>query len=120
MSDGTVKSGLSTTITSLVYRAWPLLWIVFVVGAAYAMIELSVDPRLEAKNLDLQREYARVQVRIVNLETRCDALRSENERLKNDPSEIMYHARNQLGMVRDGEIIYQFTEDADEGSGQYR
>jgi cell division protein FtsB len=120
MTDETVKRRLSERLTRLVRRAWPLLWVGFVIGAAFLMTELAIDPRLEAKNTDLQREFARVGVQVVNLERRCEALRSENDRLKNDPREIMYHARNQLGMVRAGELIYQFTDEGDDPSGTYR
>ena len=89
-------------------------------GVAVLLTELAIDPRLEAKNTDLQREFARVGVRVINLEKRCEALRSENQRLKDDPREIMYHARNQLGMVRPGELIYQFSEDPKDRAGTYR
>ena len=113
VTDTTVKEKLSTTIMILVRRGLPLIWIGLVLGGAFLMTKLSIDHRLEAKNTDLQREFARGGVRHVNLQRRCAALRSEIERLQSDPNEVAYHARNQLGMVRPGEVIYQFTEEID-------
>jgi len=37
-------------------------------------------------------------------------LRESIDRLQHDPSELEQLARDQLGMVRDGEVVYQFVE----------
>lgn len=57
--------------------------------------------QLEAENAELNAEARR--------------LSAEVQRLRSDPTSLEHVARDELGMVRDGEIIFQFpAEEQDE------
>lgn len=58
----------------------------------------------------LHGEYTGVQKEIRNLEAENDRLRNNVEALKTDPEVIEKLAREKLGLVREGEIVYQFTK----------
>ena len=44
------------------------------------------------------------------LKTRNDILRAEVQDLKNGYDALEEHARNEFGMMREGEVFYQFQE----------
>lgn len=44
------------------------------------------------------------------LEKSNQSLRESIHRIQHDPSELEQLARDRLGMVRDGEVVYQFVE----------
>ena len=48
-----------------------------------------------------------------NLKAENENLRQEIERLKNDRAYIERLAREELGMVKNGELVYQFTGSPD-------
>jgi cell division protein FtsB len=56
----------------------------------------------------LQKELARVKEKNFKLEEENQTLKEEVKRLKSDKRYIEEIARKELGMVKEGEIIYQF------------
>jgi len=58
--------------------------------------------------LRLQKEVARIRERSVKLEEENEKLKEEVRRLRSDKRYIEEIARRELGMVKEGEIIYQF------------
>ena len=58
--------------------------------------------------LHLQKEVAQIKDRNIKLEEENQKLREEVKRLQRDKRYIEEIARKELGMVKEGEIIYQF------------
>jgi cell division protein FtsL len=56
----------------------------------------------------LQKEVARIKERNIKLEEENQKLREEVKRLQSDKRYIEETARKELGMVKEGEVIYQF------------
>jgi len=56
----------------------------------------------------IQKEVARIKEKNVKLEEENQKLREEVKRLQTDRRYIEEIARKELGMVKEGEIIYQF------------
>jgi cell division protein FtsB len=56
----------------------------------------------------LRAELAKVQTKNERLRREIRDLRGEAERLRSDPRAIERIARDELGMVRDGEVVFQF------------
>ncbi len=60
--------------------------------------------------LRIQKEVARIKEKNVKLEEENQRLREEVKRLQTDKRYIEEIARKELGMVKEGEIIYQFDD----------
>jgi len=58
--------------------------------------------------LRLQKEVTRIKERNIKLEEENQKLREEVKRLQSDKRYIEETARKELGMVKEGEVIYQF------------
>ena len=58
----------------------------------------------------MKREYNRVRTDITRLQEENKNLREEVGSLKTDPDYIEALAREKLGLVKEGEIIYRFQE----------
>ena len=58
----------------------------------------------------MQRTRGRLNHEIEELRQKNDELRNQIESLRSDPHYIEQIAREQLGLVKDGEIIYQFND----------
>ncbi len=58
----------------------------------------------------LQKEVARIKEKNVKLEEENQKLREEVKRLQTDRRYIEEIARKELGMIKEGEIIYQFDD----------
>jgi len=78
-------------------------------------IWLAVDPRG-------LRHTARLAADLEQMEARNEALRAENERLRrelqllaDDPAALERAAREELGLIRPGEVIFRIEEGSDEG-----
>ena len=59
----------------------------------------------------LRSELEQVQERNGELERRARRLTRDVERLRSDPDAIEAVARDELGMVRDGELVFQFPSE---------
>ncbi len=60
--------------------------------------------------LRIQKEVARIKEKNTKLEEENQKLREEVKRLQTDRRYIEEIARKELGMVKEGEIIYQFDD----------
>lgn len=60
----------------------------------------------------LRSELEQVKERNIELDRRAGALIRQVERLRNDPSAVESVARDELGMVRDGEFVFQFPRES--------
>jgi len=60
--------------------------------------------------LHIQKEVARIKEKSAKLEEENQKLREEVKRLRTDRRYIEEIARKELGMVKEGEIIYQFDD----------
>jgi cell division protein FtsB len=78
----------------------------------YGFYRLTLDPELLARNQSLADELARLEARNRRLETDNAALEAEIGRLRSEDAESVHHARTTLGMVRPGEVVYQFPASA--------
>ena len=58
--------------------------------------------------LQAHRQEADLEAQVRDLEAANASLRREIEALRNDPRTIENLARKELGMVKDGELVYQF------------
>jgi cell division protein FtsB len=71
-----------------------------VFGGEYSIFEL------RATRAQLHEEEARLQ----EVSERIDSLAAQAELLENDPATIERVAREQYGMIRDGETLYRFAD----------
>ena len=61
-------------------------------------------------SLKLKRTYAQIRQEIVFLKKENEKLTGKIEALKSDPHYIESLARNQLGLSKEGELIYEFYD----------
>jgi len=59
----------------------------------------------------LEQEKARLELRLAQLQAENERLRAEIERLKNDPAYLEKVAREELGMVQQDELVFQFKSE---------
>ena len=94
-----------TRLTLLVERALPLLILVLaVVGAPVLIFAPQGLPRLRG----LQKELADVEEENADLRHDIEALRGRVSRLRDDPTALERLARDNLGLVRQTEVVFQF------------
>jgi cell division protein FtsB len=103
-----VNSKLSKIAMALLRRGLSVIFIVLLCFTLLAVSEWTIDPHLRAKNARFQTQLSQIQFRVETLKSQAQDLRNEVARLQADDNEILYHARNGLGMVRPGEVIYRF------------
>ena len=68
----------------------------------------SRDGDKAARSAGLRTELERLESRNQTLRIENDALKAEISRLRTDERASLSHARPELGMVRPGELVYQF------------
>jgi cell division protein FtsB len=91
--------------SALLSRLLPLAILVGSVIAVPLLIwSESGLPRLHK----LQEERAATQERVSRLSAEIRRLRAEVERIKRDPSHVERTARDELGLVRQTEVVFQF------------
>ena len=93
---------LSTKKRKWFLLLWPLL-----VLASVLTIIWSPNGLLHLRQLH-QEHQALVQKNLI-LEKENHRLYGEIDRLRNDPAAIEHLARQELGLVKDGELIFQFV-----------
>jgi cell division protein FtsB len=84
---------------------WPLLVLISVL-----LIMWSPNGLLHLRKLHL--EYQEHTARNISLEIENQQLYQEISRLHNDPTAIERLARQELGLVKEGELIFQFVPPA--------
>jgi len=59
----------------------------------------------------LKQEKSRLEFRLAQLQAENERLRGEIERLKSDPAYLEKVAREELGMVQQDELVFQFKSE---------
>jgi len=96
---------LSVPLASALQRALPIgILALAMVGAPVLIFEPQGLPRMQT----LDRELARVQAENIELRRDIATLRVEVRQLRDEPAAVEKIARNQLGLVRKNEIVFQF------------
>jgi cell division protein FtsB len=86
-------------------RALPILvLVVAVIGAPVMILSPQGLPRLRG----LERELTEVEEDSAELRRQIEALRGKVARLRDDPSAVERIARDDLGLVRQTEVVFQF------------
>lgn len=86
-------------------RALPILvLVVALVGAPVMILSPQGLPRLRG----LERELVEVEEDSAELRRQIEALRGKVARLRDDPSAVERIARDDLGLVRQTEVVFQF------------
>ncbi len=92
-------------ITLLLERVLPVaVLVVAVVGAPVLIFSPQGLPRLRG----LQKELADVEEENADLRREIESLRGRVARLRDDPSAVEQIARDNLGLVRQSEVVFQF------------
>ena len=82
------------------------LWALLIVALLFGMALFGEKGVLRA--LQASRQKDQLQAQVEQLEAANAALRKEIDALRNDRQTIENLARKELGMVKDGELVYQF------------
>lgn len=91
--------------TLVLERVLPLaILVVAVVGAPVMIFSPEGLPRLRG----LERELAQVEEESAELGREIEALRGRVQRLRDDPTAVERIARDNLGMLRQTEVVFQF------------
>jgi cell division protein FtsB len=89
-------------------RFWLIVPLALLVFTAVAVPLRLLDGQCIPRYLELRTQIERVTNSNAHLEREIAALKQETELLKNDPRALERLARDELGMVRKGEIVFQF------------
>jgi cell division protein FtsB len=88
-------------------RALPIgLLVVALVGAPVMIFSGDGLPRLEAVEL----EMTTVERENTELKREIDLLRARVARLRDDPAAVEQLARDELGLIRQSEVVFQFPD----------
>jgi cell division protein FtsB len=99
--------GFTYMVSVFAQRVLPLLVLaVAVVSVPFLMLSPSGLPRLR----NLEEERRRANEEISRLGSQITALRAEVSRIKSDPAAVERAARDELGLVRTTEVVFQFSE----------
>ena len=88
-------------------RAWIIPLGLLVITSVAVPLRL-IDGQCIPRYLELRAQLERVAHSNSQLEREITTLRQDTELLKNDARAIERLARDELGMVRQGEIVFQF------------
>ncbi|MCA9597517.1 MAG: septum formation initiator family protein [Myxococcales bacterium] len=91
----------------LAQRALPLAILVVAVVAVPVMI---LSPTGVQRLESLRQERERADDEISRLSKEIEQLRAEVKRIKRDPSAVERVARDELGLVRQTEVVFQFRQ----------
>ncbi len=93
-------------IAQFLERTLPIaVLVVAVVGAPVMIFSPQGLPRLR----ELERELANVEEENAELSRQIEALRGKVARLRDDPTAVERIARDNLGLVRQSEVVFQFS-----------
>ncbi|HKY35990.1 MAG TPA: septum formation initiator family protein [Polyangiaceae bacterium] len=94
-------------VSSFAQRVLPLAVLaVAIVSVPVLVLSPTGLPRLR----NLEEERQRVSVEISRLGSQITALRAEVARIKTDPAAVERAARDELGLVRTTEVVFQFSD----------
>lgn len=88
-------------------RALPILLLgVALIGAPAMILSSEGMPRLEA----VEKELTTVEHENRQLERDIEVLRAQVAKLRDDPAAVERLARDELGLIRQTEVVFQFAE----------
>lgn len=93
------------SVELLAQRVLPLF---VTAGAAIAVPILVCSPSGLSRLTALRQERARADEEVSRLSREIDRLRAEVSRVKEDPAYVERVARDELGLVRQTEVVFQF------------
>jgi cell division protein FtsB len=92
-------------LTFFLERGLPLLiLLIAAIGAPALMLSREGLPRLR----ELESEMTQVEAENAELGENIRQLREQVEQLKRDPKAVEHIARDELGLVRNTEVVFQF------------
>ena len=80
------------------------------VVSSYLILSFIFSDLGVVKYISMKREYDRIRDEISRLDTENKRLKGDVESLKTDPDSIEALARERLGLVKEGELIYRFQD----------
>ncbi len=93
----------------LLERVLPIgLLAVALVGAPLMIFSRDGMPRLET----VERELGTVEKENADLRREIDVLRARVAKLRDDPAAVEQLARDELGLIRQSEVVFQFPADS--------
>ncbi len=92
----------------------PLRFVVLAVVTVAALVWLVADPDGLRHTRTLQADLDQIEATNGRLIRKNEQLRRELELLADDPAALERAAREELGLVRPGEVIFRLEEEADE------
>ncbi|MEZ4442534.1 MAG: septum formation initiator family protein [Polyangiaceae bacterium] len=102
---GLGRRGLGRAL--VLQRILPIsLLVVALVGAPVMIFSREGMPRLEA----VEQELLTVERENAELEREIELLRARVTRLRDDPAAVERLARDELGLIRQSEVVFQFPE----------
>jgi len=93
----------ATTLHRIPFVAGMILGILF-------LVYLFIDENGLPLYLEMVQKNDKLKQQTQQLEKSNLSLRESIHQIQHDPSELEQLARDRLGMVRDGEVVYQFVE----------
>ncbi|WP_373048173.1 FtsB family cell division protein [Vulgatibacter sp.] len=94
----------------------PLRYLLLAAVTVSALIWLAADPRGLRHTRRLADDLEQVHERNGGLRAKNEVLRRELELLADDPAALERAAREELGLVRPGEVIFRLEEEGDEAA----
>jgi cell division protein FtsB len=91
-------------------------WAIGILLALYILIPLLVGDMGVVKYFKMRQTYDRLQQDVQNLSKENEKIETRIKALRSDPETIERIARDRLGLVRAGEVIYQF--EPEDGGGE--
>jgi cell division protein FtsB len=85
-----------------------IFWGVAALVSFYLLVPLIVGDMGVVKYFNMRRTYDRLQQEIQQLSDENQKIENEIHALRSDPDTIERIARDRLGLVRPGEVVYQF------------
>jgi cell division protein FtsB len=101
---------MNPTVSQGRYVAVRLLPIGILVVAVFAVPVMICSPTGFDRLRGLQAERVRVEEESARLSLEIEQLRAQVRRIKSDPAAIEQVARDELGLVRKTEVVFQFKE----------
>jgi cell division protein FtsB len=80
-----------------------------ILGVCVILADSIVGDRGVSARVEAQREYVRAEQRLEDLRNENAGLRHEARRLESDPAAIEAIAREELGLIKRGEILVVLT-----------
>lgn len=81
-------------------------WIIALAGVVYLQYRLWIGPGGYTDVLEISDRVESARTHNAQLKQRNALLEAEIDRLERDPAAVEYHARADLGMIREGETFY--------------